>query len=479
MNKNMSKFKKILYLCDILGLDPKLRIFGKDKYKSTCSSILSIIVLFLAATFTVYSLIVYFNYVNPSIVYSKDNEKSTIRTIPIKNALLMFGLYENTDFSVLDSSDAFIEVTYRTSFNNGTSNTKNLALEKCVFGKNIEEKHRDALKDLKINEYYCFNNNDGNLALFYDPEEGKSSLSLNIRIKKNSQYTANNIIIYIVNGNGIIDHSNKNDPISNNYFTSTYASFSTTKFNIINYYLQFIKYESDDGFLFPNEKIFQAKAFSQMNIMETNYIEAMDKTEIGTIFISFSEINFDSYKRVYQRIQSLIAEITSVVNLLIAIGKIVTSILLEKKMNKDIFEYIGDFEFNKRKIEIPSENKEIISRESNLRNIGNKIEDSNNVINKQNSIDNLTNKKETNNGSTPNTFDNLSYLDYIKSFFCCKDEYTQLINDCHEYILKEICIENILKNIFELEYKFNIISENNTFDKRMEEIQKIICKNKG
>ena len=65
------------------------------------------------------------------------------------------------------------EVTYRTSFNNGTSNTKNLALEKCVFGKNIEEKHRDALKDLKINEYYCFNNNDGNLALFYDPEEGK------------------------------------------------------------------------------------------------------------------------------------------------------------------------------------------------------------------------------------------------------------------------------------------------------------------
>ena len=57
----------------------------------------------------------------------------------------------------------------------------------------------------------------------------------------------------------------------------------------------------------------------------------MDKTEIGTIFISFSEINFDSYKRVYQRIQSLIAEITSVVNLLIAIGKIVTSILLEKK----------------------------------------------------------------------------------------------------------------------------------------------------
>ena len=116
MNKNMSKFKKVLYFCDILGFEPRLRIFGKDKYKSTCSSILSIIVLFLAATFTVYSLIVYFNYVNPSIVYSKDNEKSTSRSILIKDALLMFGLYENTKFSVLNSSDAFIEVTYFTEF---------------------------------------------------------------------------------------------------------------------------------------------------------------------------------------------------------------------------------------------------------------------------------------------------------------------------------------------------------------------------
>ena len=54
-----------------------------------------------------------------------------------------------------------------------------------------------------------------------------------------------------------------------------------------------------------------------MTIMETNYIQAMDKTEIGTVFISFSEINFDYYKRVYPRIQSLLAEISRVINLLI------------------------------------------------------------------------------------------------------------------------------------------------------------------
>ena len=88
----MSKCKNILYFFDILGLKPKLRIFNNDNYRSTYSSILSIIVIFLGLSFTVYSLIVYFNYVNPSIVYSKDNDKSTSRSILLSEALLLFGL---------------------------------------------------------------------------------------------------------------------------------------------------------------------------------------------------------------------------------------------------------------------------------------------------------------------------------------------------------------------------------------------------
>ena len=113
--------------------------------------------------------------------------------------------------------------------------------------------------------------------MFYIPDTGKSSLSLNIRLSQNSKYTANDLIISIINGNDIINQTSRKNPISNNYFTSTYTSFSKNKFNVINYYLQFIKYESDDGFLFPNSHIFNAKAFSQMTIMERNYIQAMDK----------------------------------------------------------------------------------------------------------------------------------------------------------------------------------------------------------
>ena len=463
----------ILYFCDILGLEPKLRIFDLDTYKSTFSSILSIIILFLAATFTVYSLIVYFNYVNPSIVYSKDNDKSTSRSIQISETLLMLGLYENSKFSVVQTDDAFIEAEYVVEFKNGTQNKYNLNMENCEYGKNIDEKYQDSLKNYKISDYYCFSNLQGNWPLFYIPDVGKSSLSLNIRLGEYSKYTANDLIFYILNGNDIIDHTSKNNPISNNYFTSTYTSFSPNKFNVINYYLQFIKYESDDGFLFPNSHIFNAKAFSQMTIMETNYIQAMDKNEIGRVFISFSEINFDYYKRVYPRIQSLLAEISSVVNLLLIIGQIITKFILDKKMTKDIFKYINKKEFSQRKIETTSENKEIISKDVNIR-ASNDIE---NIKDKQNinSYDFISNKNE-NNDIKENVFNDLNYLDIIKSFFCCEDEKTRLINSCHSYISKEICIEKILHKLSELEYKMSIISSSNTLkfgNKGIEDIKNL------
>ena len=469
----MSKLKSILYFCDILGLEPKLKVFGNDSYKSTFGSILSIIVLFLAATFTVYSLIVYFNYVNPSIVYSKDNDKSTKRNIKISESLLMFGLYENTLFSVLDQNNAFIETNYTVEYNNGSYYVEKIILENCKYGKNIDEEYQESLKNYNISEYYCFNKTQGNLPLFYLPDVGKSYITLNIRLGKNSSYTANDVILYIMNGNDVIDHSSKSNPISNNYFSSTYAGFSTSKFNIINYYFQFIKYESDDGFLFPNSEIFNAKAFSQMSIMETNYIEAMDKNEIGTVFISFSEINFDSYKRVYPRIQSLLAEVMSVINILMAIGQILTKIIIDKKMSKDIFKYIVEKEYKKRKIEIIPENNEIIPKEINIPT----TTENEQITYKstQNNIDNISNKNSDNKNSNSKLFDSLNYIYIIKSFFCCEDAKTKFINACHDYISKEICIENILHKLNELINKLNIIFEVDSFkieNPEFEEIKK-------
>lgn len=44
----------------------------------------------------------------------------------------------------------------------------------------------------------------------------------------------------------------------------------------------------------------------------------------------------------------------------------------------------------------------------------------------------------------------------IKSYFCCKDKKTQLINNIYKFICQEMSIEEILKKIYKLEKKYHL-----------------------
>ena len=96
---------------------------------------------------------------------------------------------------------------------------------------------------------------------------------------------------------------------------------------------EFISYENDDGYFFKNSKYFKAVEMSEItheidNRSNPNYI--------GSIKYRQTEKNSSHYKRSYIKIQSLLADIMSIVKIMIEIGKIISSILLQKKMNKDI-----------------------------------------------------------------------------------------------------------------------------------------------
>ena len=95
-------YKKYLYIFDLLGKPPQLRIFNHEKYKSSLTSILSIILFAFSIVFTIYSLIDFFKYKNPNVIYSKDNDKTTNRTILIKDTLLMFSLIDSSFKTIND-----------------------------------------------------------------------------------------------------------------------------------------------------------------------------------------------------------------------------------------------------------------------------------------------------------------------------------------------------------------------------------------
>ena len=63
-------------------------------------------------------------------------------------------------------------------------------------------------------------------------------------------------------------------------------------------------------------------------------------TDIFSITFKINGANYDYYKRTFKKFQSFLAEVMSLINLLITICKFISEFLLYKKMNKDIIRYI-------------------------------------------------------------------------------------------------------------------------------------------
>ena len=80
------------------------------------------------------------------------------------------------------------------------------------------------------------------------------------------------------------------------------------------------------------------------------------------------------------------------------------------------------------------------------------------------------------------TINRLNYNDIILSYLCCKNNNSKLINLCDELLQEDLCLENILSRIYELENVINIllkielINYNVNVHEKFKEISKCIYK---
>ena len=148
--------------------------------------------------------------------------------------------------------------------------------------------------------------------------------------------------------------------------------------------------------------------------------------------------------------QSLLADIMSIINILIGVSKLISSILLQKKMSKDIIKSL----INESNNNIENKNHSLIEtnykekkifkdiREravnSERNNINKELFEKSNIKDKSNNILNnklLFEKKETKrnirNKQKENILNNINFLDVIKSYFCSKTKKLKLIKIFH------------------------------------------------
>ena len=473
----LSKFGKILYKFDLIGPSPQLYIFNNKRYKTFFSFIISIIIILFSVLFTIDSLNEYFKYESPIISYTKGNDKSTKRKILLKDTFLMFQLIDSTSYNHIDNSIVYFESSYKTLYDDGKLEEGRLKIEKCELGKNIELKFKDFIIDksnfgIPIEDFYCFSPNKENLSLFYYPDVGYNTIHLQIILKNNTSYTPEKIQSLIVSQNSLIDHNNKSNPLSNSFEYHFTPSFSSSQFTTVNLKFQYIKYESDDGFFFKYLKNFIGISFSDMtffNSYKDNYnieknLKEDNKVNIGSFEFSLNKSNYDSYKRNYQRLQSFLAEIMSVINLFFEISRQISSFLCEKNMRKDIIETLINRD-KKHIIKVQSyrinelfktsENNNITpiekknSQYESINMINNKLENSERIdktkSNKSNNNMAYKNEKIRQIRINKKDIDKVNYFHILKSYFCFKDKKTEVIDLCNNITLKEETKGNALR----------------------------------
>ena len=511
MIKNCQSF---IYNFDFIGTTPQLYIFNNKKYKSFFSSITSILFIMFSIIFIVISIIEYLKYNTPIVVYSKANDDLTNRTVLIKDTLFMFQLIDTTNANIINNSIAYFESDYTIIYDNGTFDRGTIELEKCEFEKNINLKYKDYLtKKLNfgrpIEEFYCIKSKYGNISLFYNPNIGYSFINLQVIIKNNTNYIPEKIQSLIISENNVIDHNNKDKPISESFIYYMTTSFSSSEFTTIHIDIQYIKYDSDDGLFFKKNDYYYGLSFADMNFFKSindnfNYIKDLEErnsSKIGTIFFQINKSYYDNYKRSYQKLQSLLAEITSVISLIFEVGRQISIILCDKKMSRDIIRSLLDKDKNTR---VSTHNYHHIKKDSFGEHNNNKQNNSSerngiklDLMNKssgynyQEKIDKnklniskeaMINKNDKKNYSNISNkiLKSINSYHILKSYLCFNDKRTKLINISHNIIIEDMSVERILKRFYKLENIYHFFSNeekekyNITKNKRFKEINKYI-----
>ncbi len=493
----LKKFLQLLYKFDLFGITPQLRIFNFKSYNSIFSSIISIAVLSISLGFAFFLLFDYSQFENPLVVYYKDNDEITNRTILVKDTLLIFGLIDSSTSIPINESEAFYDVYYYKIYFNGSYEQIQITLENCELGRNVNPKFKHLFEKMEfynghfnISELYCISPEYGNLSIYNIPNIGEAGLQLYTVIQPNSSYFPENIYSLFYFENDLIGHNNKSNPVEYYYSLKHTPSYSSSFYTEVSCGFQYIKYESDIGLIFKNNQIIDAKVFDSM--FYNQYYMDYYNFYYGITYIGMINIGvdgaYDHYKRSYTKIQSLIAEIMSTIGLFFNIGGFVCSFLLNKNMTKDMIysllsENTNEIEHYNSSIQ---ENKYInqifkditkINFSSEINNVRENLFIKSQVKNKKvkkNPI--IVNRKLNKANIDLNMIKDINVFHVIKSYFCCKDKKTQLINNIYKFICQEMSIEEILKKIYKLEKKYHLQlkkDQNISFDIKFEEINKI------
>ena len=496
---NSKSIKNFIIKFDLLGPAPSLRTFCENNFKSFKSAIISIIGILMVIAFLIYSIIDYSKFDNPTIVYWKDNTKSRNLTINLSDKLFMVQVDHAHDFNF---QVPFVQLMAFLVFESSDLSYIPINLERCELGKNIDLKHKESIEKFELprdqfyTDYLCIKKEDSNITLFNDPKAMEQNyFVILVQALENFTLSPNDVYLKYVVESDSIDHFDKNNPSKKNFVLGETMSFDETTLinSVIN--LNYIEYETDNSVFFSSNKIYEGvEFFNQNDLININYynfyemLKTNKKALMGLLTLRINEKSFERYKRTYPKLQSLIADVISTIQLILLIYEFLTDNIYSKKIDIEIIKSILSKKF-KEEIKKKSNNKKeedniseqtiqiknstntykgnIFFDEINLKNNKNiltnnkfmeETKSESSIINNKNTsfklIKNIKNKININNNKNI-LLEEMNQINFWNLFFyhfsCCFKQKRKIIEKCGELLDKELSIENIVDKMLKLE----------------------------
>ena len=502
---NSESIKNLILQCDLLGPTPSLTIFKDNRYKSLKSAIMSIIGIIAIIAFSVYSIYDFFMFNNPTIIYFKDNTLTKKMTINLNDILFMFRLNEDI------SNNLGIKLEGNLIYENSTE--KQIRFEKCELGKNIDRKHEelitkfDTTSEKNHSNYYCISKTNSNITIFNDKLEGEKYLMISIFTVDGpfASHSYNGKYISYVIQSDSINHFDRNNPLKKDYAFGDTKVFTNSEIIYPVIFLNYIEYETDNGVFFSSNKIYKGIEFSnQQDKMPKNYKNFIPKDSgdqianiinvgsridvIGIIFLRINGQFIERYKRIYPKLQSLIADIISTIQLILLIYEFLTNNLYSNKIRVEIIKSIlKDYDGGEMKINLEKENKEnkekkkveLIKVDNNNKNYKKNIIFENIIPKKKIILPKITNlrvniqssnrlitqnidkgkiiNKKNNHDMLLEKMNKINFCNLLLyDFSCCcqkKSKINKIIEKCNELIDKEASFDNIIYKMLKIDNK--------------------------
>ena len=537
---NSKSIKNLILQCDLLGPTPSLTIFKDNRYKSLKSAIISIIGIIGIIAFSVYSIYDFFMFNNPSIIYFKDNTQAKKMTVNLNDILFMFRL--NKDDSKIKFGGQLI---YEDGKNKQIRFEK-CGLGKNIDNKHKEliTKFENASKQNHRN-YYCISKNDSNITISNDKFEGENYIMIAIFRPNSSNSSPSDsyngkYISYVIQSDSI-NHFDRNNPLKKDYVMGNTEVLTDSDIIYPVIFLNYIEYETDNGAFFSNNKIYKGIEFSnQQDKLPKNYVNSLknyanlipndvnkslrsldfnDSIEIhknilpemisvenievigsesgsgsesrngidviGIMFIRINGQFLERYKRIYPKLQSLIADIISTIQLILLIYEFLTNNLYSNKVRVEIIKSIlKDYDGGEMKINLEKENKEnnkaelikVVNNNKNYKkniiieniipkkkiilpkisNLRVNIQSSNRLITQNIDKGKIINKKN-NHDILLEKMNKINFCNFLLyEFSCCcqkKSKINKIIEKCNELIDKEASFDNIIYKMLKIDNK--------------------------